>query len=85
MTPADVGAAQRRLVLGKHSGRHAVRSLLEAHGLRLAPAAVDSAVAWVKRQAEVDGAVEVEALVRHVCGDQPSLGRDAVPTAAAAD
>ncbi len=86
MTPADVGAAQRRLVLGKHSGRHAVRSLLEAHGLRLAPAAVDAAVAWVKRQAEVVGSIEADDLVRHVRdGDAPGASLGPVPTAAAAD
>jgi hypothetical protein len=61
-----------------------VRSLLEAHGLRLGPAAVDAVVAWVKRQAEVGGSVEPAALVHHV-REGGSAPLDAVPTAAAAD
>jgi len=32
MRPEDVGADQSRLVLGKHSGRHAFRQRLEEHG-----------------------------------------------------
>ncbi len=32
MRPEDVGAGQSRLVLGKHSGRHAFRQRLEEHG-----------------------------------------------------
>ncbi len=61
------------------------RGALAAGGPRPAarPAAVDAVVAWVKRQAEVDGSVEADALVRHVREGGAPL--DAVPTAAAAD
>jgi 2-isopropylmalate synthase len=41
MSPADVGQPIARLVLGRHSGRHAVQSRCEALGFTLAAAAVD--------------------------------------------
>src|SRR5262249_26369027 len=42
MRPEDVGqSAASRLVLGRHSGRHAVQSRCEALGYTLAPAEVD--------------------------------------------
>jgi 2-isopropylmalate synthase len=43
MSPADVGLVQTKLVLGKHSGRHAFRNRLEELGLRLDDAALDKA------------------------------------------
>src|SRR5579875_2665198 len=43
MTPASVGVPQNRMVLGKHSGRHALRSRLEELGYRLSPADLDTA------------------------------------------
>jgi len=43
MTPASVGVPTNRMVLGKHSGRHALRSRLEALGYRLAPTDLDIA------------------------------------------
>jgi len=43
MTPASVGVPTNRMVLGKHSGRHALRSRLIALGYDLAPADVDIA------------------------------------------
>ena len=41
MSPADVGQPVARLVLGRHSGRHAVQSRCEALGFTLTVADVD--------------------------------------------
>lgn len=43
MTPASVGVPANRMVLGKHSGRHALRSRLLELGYDLAPADLDVA------------------------------------------
>jgi 2-isopropylmalate synthase len=43
MTPASVGVPANRMVLGKHSGRHALRSRLEELGYRLSAADLDIA------------------------------------------
>lgn len=43
MTPASVGVPQNRMVLGKHSGRHALRSRLEELGYRLQPSDLEIA------------------------------------------
>jgi 2-isopropylmalate synthase len=43
MTPASVGVPTNRMVLGKHSGRHALKSRLIALGYDLAPADLDIA------------------------------------------
>jgi 2-isopropylmalate synthase len=43
MTPASVGVPANRMVLGKHSGRHALRSRLTELGYQLAPADLDIA------------------------------------------
>lgn len=43
MTPASVGVPANRMVLGKHSGRHALRSRLEALGYRLSATDLDEA------------------------------------------
>lgn len=43
MTPGSVGVPTNRMVLGKHSGRHALRSRLIALGYDLAPADLDIA------------------------------------------
>ncbi len=43
MTPASVGVPTNRMVLGKHSGRHALRSRLHELGYRLSAADLDAA------------------------------------------
>ena len=43
MTPASVGVPTTKMVLGKHSGRHALRSRLKELGYDLAPAEIDEA------------------------------------------
>jgi 2-isopropylmalate synthase len=52
MTPTSVGAGESLLVLGKHSGRHAVESRLVALGCRLSPHEVDQLTAEVKDLAD---------------------------------
>ncbi len=68
MRPEDVGAAQTRLVLGKHSGRHAFRARLAELGLALEEEASDRAFVRFKtladRKKNVSDA-DLEALVLH--------------------
>jgi 2-isopropylmalate synthase len=52
MTPASVGVKETLLVLGKHSGKHAVESRLRALGVRLSPEEVESVTARVKQLAD---------------------------------
>jgi 2-isopropylmalate synthase len=52
MTPASVGVRESSLVLGKHSGRHAVESRLSSLGLRLEPEEVEAVTARVKELAD---------------------------------
>lgn len=48
MTPASVGVRETLLVLGKHSGKHAVQSRLVALGFALTPDELDEITAKVK-------------------------------------
>lgn len=52
MTPESVGLTQSELVLGKHSGRHALRSKLEELGLKLGDNAFEDLFARFKRLAD---------------------------------
>jgi 2-isopropylmalate synthase len=52
MTPASVGCSKSMLILGKHSGRHAVQARLEQLGLRLPPEEVEAVTAEVKALAD---------------------------------
>ena len=52
MTPASVGAGESSLVLGKHSGKHAVESRLKALGLALGKEEVEDLTARVKELAD---------------------------------
>ncbi len=52
MSPQDVGAGASRLVLGKHSGRHALRRELEALGVRLDGAELNAAFKAFKALAD---------------------------------
>ena len=74
MTPESVGAADNRLVLGKHSGRHALDVCLMELGHRLEPAAFDDLFDRFKRLADkkktVTGA-DLEALVCEDGGPSP--------------
>jgi 2-isopropylmalate synthase len=52
MRPEDVGFGTSRLVLGKHSGRHALRRRLEQLGFSVREERLEAALAMVKRVAE---------------------------------
>jgi 2-isopropylmalate synthase len=52
MTPASVGAGESQLVLGKHSGRHAVGTRLRGLGLELSSDDVDALTTRVKELAD---------------------------------
>jgi len=52
MTPASVGVRETALVLGKHSGKHAVSSRLRALGVEVAPEEVEEVTARVKELAD---------------------------------
>ena len=52
MTPASVGLQQSMLVLGKHSGRHAVESRLKQLGVALKPEEVEEVTRKVKDLAD---------------------------------
>ncbi len=57
MRPEDVGAAGNELVLGKHSGRHALRSRLEEIGFAPAEAEMDEIFVQFKRLADRIGEI----------------------------
>ena len=66
MDPASVGLAQSEIVLGKHSGRHALRNALDRAGLRARPDELDQAFARFKELADRKGrisAADLEAIV----------------------
>jgi 2-isopropylmalate synthase len=66
MKPADVGVTDSDLVLGKHSGRHALRARLEEFGYRLTDAELDEAFRRFKDLADKKKdvtALDLEALV----------------------
>jgi len=52
MTPASVGLGERLMVLGKHSGKHAVQSRLLALGFAPAPDELEKITAQVKELAD---------------------------------
>jgi 2-isopropylmalate synthase len=52
MTPASVGLSQSMLILGKHSGRHAVEARLRQLGVELKPEEVEDVTARVKALAD---------------------------------
>jgi 2-isopropylmalate synthase len=52
MTPASVGVSETLLVLGKHSGKHAVESRLRALGVRLRPEQLEEVTSRVKALAD---------------------------------
>jgi 2-isopropylmalate synthase len=68
MRPEDVGAAQTRLVLGKHSGRHALGARLAELGMPIEGEALDKAFVRFKQLADRRKQVtdaDLEALVAH--------------------
>jgi 2-isopropylmalate synthase len=69
MRPETVGAGQSRLVLGKHSGRHAVRARLSELGYRLEDEHLDAVFARFKGLADRKKTItdaDLEALVADI-------------------
>ena len=65
MSPADVGVAESRLVLGKHSGRHALAERVKKMGYQLDDAAIDNLFQRFKQLADQKSAIydaDLEAL-----------------------
>jgi len=60
MKPEDIGLPTNRLVLGKHSGRHAFRKALEDHGVRLDDAALSRTFVRFKALADRKKQVAIE-------------------------
>jgi 2-isopropylmalate synthase len=66
MTPQDIGVPESRLVLGKHSGRHAFNKRLEDLGYHLTPEAIDILFVKFKDLADKKKGVydeDIEALI----------------------
>ena len=91
MTPASVGVHETLLVLGKHSGKHAVESRLGALGVKITPEKLEEVTARVKELADrqkfvydddllafVEHAVERRA---HLVRYQTLSGNGVMPTA----
>jgi 2-isopropylmalate synthase len=70
MRPEDVGVPAHALVLGKHSGRHALRSRIEQMGYRLSDEAFDRAFARFKEVADRKKSVSDLDLEAIVCDEQ---------------
>jgi 2-isopropylmalate synthase len=94
MHAQDVGLSTARLVLGKHSGRHAFRKRLEELNLRLSDEQLDKAFTLFKRLADRKKEVfdeDLLALVEDEVPQQPETyalkyfhtvsGNDTIPTA----
>ncbi|HET7264409.1 MAG TPA: 2-isopropylmalate synthase [bacterium] len=60
MTPQTIGIPSNKLVLGKHSGRHAFKNLLEENGLKLSDAEVERAFVEFKVLCDKKKQVSVE-------------------------
>ena len=73
MLPADVGVAQSTLVLGKHSGRHAVKQRCEQLGHELSRLQLDrvyrAIIDLADRQKRVEDS-DVAAIIEQVVADQ---------------
>ncbi|QGP91480.1 2-isopropylmalate synthase [Neomoorella glycerini] len=94
MNPTMIGLVQSNIVLGKHSGRHALRSRLEELGFKLNEAELDKAFARFKELADRKKEIsdrDLEAIVEHEVKQIPekfvlehihiSTGNRVVPTA----
>ncbi len=94
MTPRSIGLTKTRMVLGKHSGRHAFSKRLEEMGFKMTKAQMDSAFERFKRLADMKKEVyeeDLEAVVGeelnslkqtwHLEYFQISTGNQTVPTA----
>jgi 3-isopropylmalate/(R)-2-methylmalate dehydratase large subunit len=73
MTPQSVGLDGTRLVLGKHSGRNALRARLESLGHKLADDALTSAFSRFKTMSDAVGEINDEMLISII--DAPTRPR----------
>ncbi|MFC5489539.1 2-isopropylmalate synthase [Dokdonella soli] len=73
MRPQDVGIAETRLVLGKHSGRHALRQRLQALGHTPDDAALDDLFVRFKALADKKREVHDEDLEALALGQDPDV------------
>ena len=71
MSPQDVGMGETKLVLGKHSGRHALRSRLQALGHSPDEAAMDGIFARFKTLADKKREIHDEDLEALALGHDP--------------
>ncbi len=94
MRPDDIGIPASKLVLGKHSGRHAFKQRTEALGYTLTDQQIDNAFAKFKLLADkkkdvydediealIDEQIERAVEVWTLAGVQTTAGSSAVPTA----
>jgi len=78
MNPADVGLKESRLVMGKHSGRHAFRERLKKLGIALSQKQLDQAFARFKKLADKKKAIydeDLTAIVEDEISDIPETYR----------
>jgi len=80
MTPQSVGVPANRLVLGKHSGRHALQKRYAELGYHLEPGQVDELYRRFTALADRKKAVVDEDLVRLLQQAEQTLPTSAVPT-----
>jgi 2-isopropylmalate synthase len=71
MTPASVGVRETSLVLGKHSGRHAVLVRLRALGIEVSPEEADAVTSRVKDLADRQKFVYDDDLLDLLAGERP--------------
>jgi len=74
--PEDVGRDSERLVLGKHSGRHAFRARLEELGITLTDEHLDHAFGEFKHLADKKKVIydeDIEALIRDEIEEAPAI------------
>jgi 2-isopropylmalate synthase len=86
--PEAVGAPPIRLVLGKHSGRHAVRHLYERHGVALSDEQVQQVLEHLKRHpalAVYDTEEKLDQLLQEVSRAQSGLPGPAGESTAGCD
>ena len=78
MTPASIGLAENKMVLGKHSGRHAFEDRLISLGYELTKEQLDTAFEQFKRLADKKKVVtdlDIEALVQQKTFNIPETYR----------
>jgi 2-isopropylmalate synthase len=71
ITPASVGVRETSLVLGKHSGRHAVLVRLRGLGIEVSPEEADQVTARVKELADRQKFVYDDDLLDLLAGERP--------------